>query len=175
MGAEPSTDTRGDRAPWVGSITYRARPVSLNRSYGHSRYERTSHVREWRDTFTLLAKEAKIPRMDAIHVTVEAGMSGVLQDIGNCYVSAKAAIDGLVNAKVIPKDTGDHLHSLTFLPVVRITPKEHDYMTLHIAEVGASEHKRIVGALKSTIVAHGPITLDWIGSAAKRIQGALRP
>ncbi len=33
--------------------------------------------------------------------------------------------------------------------------------------------KRINGALKQTINAHGPITKDFIGSASKRIYGAL--
>lgn len=34
-------------------------------------------------------------------------------------------------------------------------------------------HKLISGALKSTIDAHGPITLNSIGSAAKRIVGLI--
>ena len=170
MGAEQGENARR----YVGSLTYNARPVSLNASYGHHRKERTAHVIEWRDSFVWLAREARVPKMEAIHVTVEVGMSGRLQDIGNAYVSAKAAIDGLVVAQVIPNDTGDHLHSLTFLPPKRIPPKEHDYLTLHIEEVDTTQHKRIVGALKSTIIAHGPITLEWIGSAAKRIEGALR-
>lgn len=32
--------------------------------------------------------------------------------------------------------------------------------------------KAVASALKSCIVAHGPITLEWIGSATKRIVGA---
>lgn len=35
------------------------------------------------------------------------------------------------------------------------------------------ESKRISGALKQTINAHGPITKDLIGSACKRIMGSL--
>jgi hypothetical protein len=34
--------------------------------------------------------------------------------------------------------------------------------------------REIAGALKNTIDAHGPITEDWIPSAAKRIKHALR-
>lgn len=171
MGGWPSADA-GSREPAV-DLTYHARPISLNASYGHARYERTEHVREWRDAFFWLAKNAKIGRLDAIEVTVLCGMSGRLQDIGNCYVSAKAAIDGIVQAGVIPDDTGEHLLSLTFLPPVRVAPKEPDYMTLRIVEFGTSAQKRIAGAIKSTIDAHGPITREWIGSATKRIMGAL--
>jgi hypothetical protein len=35
------------------------------------------------------------------------------------------------------------------------------------------ESKRISGALKQTINAHGPITKDFIGSATKRVYGSL--
>lgn len=126
------------------ALTYPARPVSLNASYGHSRYDRTAHVIEWRQAFWLLAKEAKIPPLTAIEVLVHCGMSGKLQDIGNCYTSAKAAIDGLVLARVIPDDTGDHVHLLSFTPPKRIAPKEHDYMTLVVTEVehDAAENMR---------------------------------
>jgi hypothetical protein len=34
-----------------------------------------------------------------------------------------------------------------------------------------SLHKSVVGALRQTIKAHGPITAELIGSAAKRIVG----
>jgi hypothetical protein len=40
------------------------------------------------------------------------------------------------------------------------------------------EHKRILkavnGALKSCINTHGPISENWIGSAGKRVMGALK-
>lgn len=34
-------------------------------------------------------------------------------------------------------------------------------------------HRVVVGALKDTINMHGPITPEWIGSAAKRITAAV--
>ncbi len=117
------------------ALTYPARPISLNASYGHNRFERTAHVIEWRNAFWLLAKEAKIPPLDAIEVIVHCGMSGRLQDIGNSYVSAKAGVDGLVQARVIADDTGVHLRLLSFTPPVRIKPKDRDYMTLVVTEV----------------------------------------
>ncbi len=41
------------------------------------------------------------------------------QDVGACFPAAKAAIDGLVGAGVIPDDTPDHVITLTFrAPVV---------------------------------------------------------
>lgn len=171
MGGRTSTNV--GRSPGVYELTYPVRPVSLNASYGHHRYERTQHVIEWREAFWLLAKEAKVPPLDAVEIVVQAGMSGVLQDIGNCYVSVKAAVDGLVLAKVIPDDTDEHLRRLTFLPSVRVPPTRPDYLTLTIIEADASLERRVTGALKSTIAAHGPITKEWIGSAAKRLVGMI--
>lgn len=46
-------------------------------------------------------------------------------------------------------------------------------MKLEIQDRSAIE-KAIVGALKSTIAAHGPITEYWTGSAAKRVYGLLK-
>lgn len=117
------------------TVTYKARPISLNASYGHHRKERTAHVIEWRNTFWALAKESKVPRLEAITVTVVTKLNGPMQDIGNDYVSAKAAIDGLVQAGVIANDTGDHLRALTFLPPTRVPPSEPCSLSLIITEV----------------------------------------
>lgn len=131
----------GDATGLQGYLRYDARPISLNASYGHHRHQRTEHVREWRDTFAMLARAQGHHRLgvEAIEVTVHCGMSGRLQDIGNCYVSAKAAIDGLVLAGVIDDDDGEHLRSLTFTPPVRVAPSEPDYLALHWRSVTPSE------------------------------------
>lgn len=42
-----------------------------------------------------------------------------------------------------------------------------------LKKVKQLETKRISGALRQTINAHGPITLNYIGSATKRIYGVL--
>ena len=46
------------------------------------------------------------------------------------------------------------------------------------AELDDKEHKKLLkvinGALKSCISAHGDITPFWIGSAGKRVMGALK-
>ena len=109
------------------AIRYNARPVSLNASYGHHRRQRTEHVQEWRDAFAWLAA-GKPTAGNAVDIEVRCGMSGTLQDIGNCYVSAKAAIDGLVLAGVLIDDTGEHIRSLTFYPPERVKPSEPDYL-----------------------------------------------
>ena len=38
----------------------------------------------------------------------------------------------------------------------------------------SENERRIAGALRTAIGAHGPITAEWIGSAAKRVESTLR-
>jgi hypothetical protein len=58
--------------------------------------------------------------MDWINVIAQpAQKRGRLQDTAACNPSVKAAIDGLVDAGVVPDDTGQHVREITFLPCVR--------------------------------------------------------
>ena len=49
---------------------------------------------------------------------------------------------------------------------------------INFAELTDEEHRKLLkvvnGALKSAIKAHGPIDSYWIGSAGKRILGAIK-
>lgn len=89
-----------------------------NRGIGGYR-GRADLTREWRKVFWALALEQHIPAMDQIHVTVihttkrAAGKAG--PDIGNCFPAVKAAIDGLVDAGVIPDDCPPYIKSLIFV------------------------------------------------------------
>jgi glycine/serine hydroxymethyltransferase len=61
-----------------------------------------------------LIRQAAIPRLDRIAVEATPFGPKIRQDVGACFPSAKAAIDGLVHAGVLPDDTPDHVCSLTF-------------------------------------------------------------
>jgi hypothetical protein len=49
---------------------------------------------------------------------------------------------------------------------------------INFTDLEDDEHRKLLkvvnGALKSCIKAHGPVTSFWIGSAGKRILGALK-
>ncbi len=110
-------------------------PSVYKRSALQSRdsYQRAKAVRHWRASFARLAKEARVPRLDAIEVTVVPYLATRrgLQDVGGCLPAAKAAIDGLVDARVLADDTPDHLVSLTFkTPIIG----KGDALELVIAE-----------------------------------------
>lgn len=102
-------------------LEYETRPVSLNAERKKHWTARQKTSAEWRSVFTDLAQKKAIPRLPHISVDiyVEQKGNGKLQDVGNCYPSAKAAIDGLVDAGVIDDDTPEHLLSIKFIAPVR--------------------------------------------------------
>lgn len=98
---------------WV--LTYDAKPWSLNQERKKHWSWRAAQTAEWLDAFAKLALEARIPALDQIGVTVHFEMPGVVQDVCNGYPAAKAAIDGLVAAGVIPDDKPPYLAWVKFV------------------------------------------------------------
>lgn len=102
---------------------------------------RTLHFRvwgpinkRWRETFYILALEKKTKFFTPVNITVVHEVAkGIIPDCGACAPCVKAAIDGLVDGKVIPDDTPEWLHSITFL-----APKKtgRDALTLVIEKAG---------------------------------------
>ena len=98
-------------------LEFNQRPWTTNAERAGNRWERAKLTKEWRSGFQLLAKYEKIPPMAWITVTVEPHQKGGrLQDVGACNPSVKAAIDGLVDAGVLPDDSSKFVKSLVFLP-----------------------------------------------------------
>ena len=104
-------------------LVYDQPALSLNAERKAHWATRHRHTAEVRQAFAILARQAKIGRHDRIAVTVhhEVRRAGPLPDIGNCYPTAKAAVDGLVDAGVITDDIGEHLVHLAFTPPTRST------------------------------------------------------
>ena len=101
-------------------LTYRKRPMTTNAERSGNRWGRAEHTREWREAFAWITRQERVPRMRWINVTVQPFQKrGRLQDTAACNPSVKAAIDGIVDAGVIPDDTGEHVRMITFLPCVR--------------------------------------------------------
>lgn len=95
--------------PTSWTLTHEARPLPMN-AYRRLHYHaRARYDREWRGAFHLLARRARIPRLAAVTViaaqTCRPGPR--LPDPGALFPTAKAAIDGLVDAGVIADDTGE--------------------------------------------------------------------
>lgn len=95
------------------------RPTTMNDHRKMHHHVRARDDRFWRESGWALAKSAKVPQLQCIEVVVMPLLSdNRRQDVAACAPAAKAAIDGLVDARVIPDDTDVHLASVTFLPAV---------------------------------------------------------
>jgi len=117
-------------------IVIPGRPVSLNAERSGSRYKRhenTKAVRQmaqilWRDGVNRKVLPAKLDRISVTaHCTAKDGRWHI--DLGSALPTAKAAIDGIVDAGLIPNDTDRHLVSLTFEPT-RITGVDSLVLTI---------------------------------------------
>lgn len=103
---------------WI--LTYQKKPLTTNAERRGNRWGRAEHVKEWREAFAWLARKQKIPQMEWVNVVAQpAQKRGRLQDTAACNPSVKAAIDGLVDAGIVPDDTGNFVRQITFLPCVR--------------------------------------------------------
>lgn len=101
----------------VYRLEFAQRPWTTNAERAGNRWERADLVKTWRSAFHVLAKSEQMPEMEWITVTVEPHQKGGrLQDVGACNPAVKAAVDGIVDAGVLPDDSPQYMKSLVFLP-----------------------------------------------------------
>jgi crossover junction endodeoxyribonuclease RusA len=102
------------------TLVFNSKPILTNQERKGSRWDRAANTKKWREAFCILARNQKIPKMLWIEVLVQPTQSkGVLQDVGACMPSAKAAIDGIVDAGVLPDDSSEYVRSIKFLKPLR--------------------------------------------------------
>lgn len=122
------------------SITHFDRPWTLNaeRSGGKRGHGHWTTTREltasWREAFFFLAKAQKAPSWTQAHVIVDATMRHPISDTGNIYPAVKAALDGLIDAGVLPDDTAKHVLSITMNAPTRCEKDGRESMTMRIRE-----------------------------------------
>lgn len=100
-------------------VTYLSRPWTANSERRWHHMQRAKKVAEWREAFHWLAVAERIPKLHKVEIVAQP-LSSTRRwraDVAACYPAVKAAIDGLVDAGVIPDDNPEHLLSLMFLPV----------------------------------------------------------
>ena len=91
------------------------RPISLNQERNQHFRKRVEDTKWWREGFAWAAIEAGMPRLEAAEIIVQPILNTRnWQDTAACFPSAKAAIDGLVDARVLDDDTPDILPTITF-------------------------------------------------------------
>lgn len=80
-----------------------------------SHYVRSEQTKWWRTAFHDAAVEADIPHFESIRIEVTPILPDrKIQDTGACYPTAKAAIDGLVDAGVVDDDSPRYVPTITF-------------------------------------------------------------
>lgn len=91
------------------------RPISLNQERNQHFRKRVEDTKWWREGFAWAAIEAGMPSLKAAEIVVQPVLENRRwQDTAACFPSAKAAIDGLIDARVLEDDTPDIVPSITF-------------------------------------------------------------
>lgn len=107
------------------NLSYAARPWTVNTERGRggtkdkewSWRDRAGATLQWRGDFKILAKQAKIPPLRSAAIEVrQLTKTRTRPDPGSIYPAVKAAIDGIVDARVLPDDGPDFVSRLTFFP-----------------------------------------------------------
>jgi crossover junction endodeoxyribonuclease RusA len=92
------------------------RPWTMNNERTWHWSKRATRTKSTREKFYWLSKIEKVPKLDYISVDIiplYAG-KGAVADTGAHFPAAKAAIDGIVDAGVIPDDNGKYIQKITF-------------------------------------------------------------
>jgi hypothetical protein len=94
------------------------RPLTVNAVAKMHRQAWAKHTKLTRERWGWLATHYGIGQCSAVELVVTPLHANRRspQDVAACAPEAKAAIDGLVDAGLIPDDSPEHLLSVTFLP-----------------------------------------------------------
>ena len=92
------------------------RPWTANAERTWHFQKRARVVREARERFAWLARGERIPPLQRISVAAVPLVMNrrSLPDVGACFPAVKAAVDGLVDAGIIPDDSPQYVHSISF-------------------------------------------------------------
>lgn len=94
------------------------RPYTANKTRNLHYHTLAKLTKDTRLRFQMLALAAGLPNVATIRVEVTPTSKDRRwrPDVGACYPTVKAAIDGLIDAGVIDDDDDKHLTSLKFYP-----------------------------------------------------------
>lgn len=110
------------------------RPETMNAYRTVHHFERARIDRSWRETFAYLALSAKPRRRwqtGRVVVRPICRPGTTMPDVAACYPAAKAAIDGIVDAGVLPDDKPEHLLEIRFVAPIR---GERDALRIDVEE-----------------------------------------
>lgn len=97
---------------------------TVNAERSGSVWTHRRHTADLREAARLVGLQARVRSHGLTAATVrvrptQTRQGGTLADVAAHLPAAKAVIDGLIDAGLLPDDDPKHLHSITFLPPVR--------------------------------------------------------
>jgi len=117
------------------TLEHRARPWTMNAERRMNPFERASLATSWRAAFHVLTRAAKIHHSKRRSSPSAGPVESAIVARCRCmFPAAKSAIDGIVDAGVLPDDDAEHLVELRFLAPAL---DDHDGLVL-IIEVADS-------------------------------------
>lgn len=98
-------------------LYYPVRPWTTNKDRNLHPMARAKIIKEWRGAFKDLALAACIPELEVMYIEAEPWVpTRNFQDTAACNPAVKAAIDGIVDAGVVPDDAQRWLKWILFRP-----------------------------------------------------------
>jgi len=125
---------------WQISLGFR--PWTANAERRMHWAARAELVASWRAHAAAEARRQRIPRLDRVAVEIEPTVRSRrhLPDVAACYPAAKAMIDGLVDAGVLPDDDPRHVVAQLFLaPIVA----DKESLAITVTDLGPDSAVRL--------------------------------
>lgn len=105
--------TIGKSSSNLWTVKHDELPFTVNAARNFHHHKLAKEVRKWREIGFWRAKEAGIPKMESVELHCMSLLKRANRDYGAEVLAAKALIDGIVDAGVIPDDKPPHVVSLT--------------------------------------------------------------
>jgi len=109
----------------------RVRSINSERSAHWSKRAKDAEV--WREAFWARGLEQGV-KFKSVHITAEIIQKRPLADCGNGIPSIKAAIDGLIDARVLPDDSPEYVKSITLIAPRLPGPDEVEALVITLQE-----------------------------------------
>jgi hypothetical protein len=113
---------------------HQGRVRSLNSERSAHWSKRARDAENWREAFWARGLQLGV-KFGSVHITAEIIQKRPLADCGNGLPSIKAAIDGLVDARVIHDDSPEYVKSITMVAPRPPQPGEVEALILTLEEV----------------------------------------
>lgn len=117
------------------TYTHPGRVRSINSERSTHWSKRAKDAENWREAFYWLGKQARV-KFGSVNIIAEIVQKKPLADCGNGLPSIKAAIDGLIDAGVLPDDSPEYVRSITMVAPRVPQPGEVEALTITVEEAG---------------------------------------